>query len=153
MLSVIGIVGDVRRVAPGEQTRTSQIYYPVGQTNGLGVPAGRVSTIADYRTLVIRADDPARVVPSLPAAVHEIDPLVVIWKTDLVEHLFADAIARPRVVFVLMTTFATFGLVLAAPASTACIRTWSPPSNRRSAFAGRLARGHSGWAWRSCATV
>jgi predicted permease len=114
MLTVIGIVGDVRRVAPGEPTRTSQIYYPVGQTKGLGVPAGRVSTIADYRTLVIRADDPARVVPSLPAAVHEIDPLVVIWKTDLVEHLFADAIARPRVVFVLMTMFATFGLVLAA---------------------------------------
>ena len=114
MLTVIGIVGDVRRVAPGEPTRSSQIYYPVGQTNGLGVPAGRVSTIADYRTLVIRADDPTRVVPSLPAAVHEIDPLVVIWKTDLVEHLFTDAIARPRIVFVLMTVFATFGLVLSA---------------------------------------
>jgi hypothetical protein len=114
MLTVIGIVGDVRRVAPGEPTRSTQIYYPVGQTNGLAVPTGRVSMIADYRTLVIRADDPARVVPSLPAAVHEIDPLVVIWKTDLVEHLFADAIARPRIVFVLMTTFAVFGLVLAA---------------------------------------
>ena len=114
LLTVIGIVGDVKRAAPGASTRPSQIYYPVGQTNGLAVPAGRMSMIADYRTLVIRTDDSARVVPSLPAAVHEIDPLVVIWKTDLVEHLFADAIARPRIVFVLMTMFATFGLVLAA---------------------------------------
>ena len=114
MLTVVGIVGDVTRARPGETGKPSQMYYPVGQTNGLAVPTGIVSAIAEYRTLVIRADDPARVVPALPAAVHEIDPLVVIWKTDLVEHLFADAIARPRVVFVLMTTFAMFGLVLAA---------------------------------------
>ena len=114
MLTVVGIAGDVKRARPGETEKPSQMYYPVGQTNGLAVPTGIVSMIAEYRTLVIKADDPARVVPALPAAVHEVDPLVVIWKTDLVEHLFADAIARPRVVFVLMTTFAMFGLVLAA---------------------------------------
>ena len=111
--TVVGIVTDVNRPDTVKSSR-SQIYYQVGRATNLGMPVGALSIIADYRTLVIRADDAARVVPALRAAVHDVDPKVVIWKIDLVEHLFADAIARPRVVFVLMTTFATFGLLLAA---------------------------------------
>jgi hypothetical protein len=38
----------------------------------------------------------------------------VIARTDLVAHQFADAIARPRVVFLMMSVFAAFGLILAA---------------------------------------
>jgi ABC-type antimicrobial peptide transport system permease subunit len=86
----------------------------LGKTGDLSSPASPVSAIADYRTLVLRADEPATIVSSLAPAIHEVDPSVVIWKIDLVEHLFADAMARPRVVFVLMSVFALFGLMLAA---------------------------------------
>jgi predicted permease len=112
--TVIGIVGDVIQVEPGARARRTQVYLPLGQTRGLAAPVGPASAIAEYRTLVLRTDDPAAVVSSLPAAIHEVDPSVVVWKIDLVEHLFADAIARPRIVFVLMSVFAIFGLILAA---------------------------------------
>jgi ABC-type antimicrobial peptide transport system permease subunit len=46
--------------------------------------------------------------------VHQVDPRVVIWTIDPVERLFADAIARPRLVLLLMSVFAGAGLVLAA---------------------------------------
>jgi ABC-type antimicrobial peptide transport system permease subunit len=39
---------------------------------------------------------------------------VVIWKLEPVERLFADAVARPRLVLMLMVVFAGLGLVLAA---------------------------------------
>jgi ABC-type antimicrobial peptide transport system permease subunit len=49
----------------------------------------------------------------VPRLIHAIDPHVVIWRTSLVDHLYNDAIARPRTVFLLMTIFAGVGLVLA----------------------------------------
>jgi ABC-type antimicrobial peptide transport system permease subunit len=39
---------------------------------------------------------------------------VVIWELGSVEQQFADAVARPRIVLLLMSVFAGFGLVLAA---------------------------------------
>ena len=49
----------------------------------------------------------------MPRIVHTVDPHVVIWRTVLVDHLYDDAIARPRTVFLLMAIFAGVGLVLA----------------------------------------
>jgi ABC-type antimicrobial peptide transport system permease subunit len=51
---------------------------------------------------------------SMRAAVHDVDPRVVAWRTDSVERLFADAIARPRIVLLSMLIFAGLGLFLAA---------------------------------------
>jgi len=50
----------------------------------------------------------------LPRAVHAIDPSIVIANTDLVDHVYADALARPRIVFLMMSVFAIFGWILAA---------------------------------------
>ena len=71
------------------------------------------SSIVDYRTLIIRADRSADAVVTVPRVIHTVDPHVVIWRTALVEHLYDDAIARPRTVFLLMAIFAGVGLVLA----------------------------------------
>jgi putative ABC transport system permease protein len=54
------------------------------------------------------------VTPSLSQVVHRLDNRMVVWKTDVVTELFSEAIARPRLVLVLLVTFATIGLVLAA---------------------------------------
>lgn len=62
---------------------------------------------------MVRADEPAQVMRQLSAAVHTRDASLVVWKISLVEHLLAEAIARPRVVFAMMAVFAGVGLVLA----------------------------------------
>lgn len=111
---VIGVVADVRRVEPGAAKSQPQVFQPVNGGLSLAIPVMAASTIAEYRTLVVRADDPVQLTKTLPAAVHAIDATVVVWKIDEVEHLFVDQIARPRVVFAVMTTFAVFGLLLAA---------------------------------------
>jgi len=76
-------------------------------------PANRSSSVVDFRTFLVRSDDAEQVMRHLPDAVHARDASIVIWKTTLVDHLLADAIARPRVVFVMMAVFASVGLALA----------------------------------------
>jgi putative ABC transport system permease protein len=115
-LTVIGVAATVRQGALADSGRkdAAQMYIPIGQGAKLARPVGPSSTIADSRTIVVRAVNPAAVIAALPQAVHDVDPHVVIGKRSLVEHLFADAIARPRIVFLMMSVFAIFGLVLAA---------------------------------------
>jgi ABC-type antimicrobial peptide transport system permease subunit len=71
------------------------------------------STIAEYRTFLVRAPNSDVALTPLLAGVHAYDATLVVWKTALVERLLADAIARPRVVFLMMAVFAALGLVLA----------------------------------------
>jgi putative ABC transport system permease protein len=113
-LTVVGVVADVRHATPGSAPRSPQLYYPVGKAKNVAVPVGPASIIADNRTVILRAEDPLVVATRLPAAVHEVDPTVIVRRTDLVEHLFNDAIARPRTIFFVMSGFALCGLVLAA---------------------------------------
>lgn len=70
--------------------------------------------IIEYRTFVVRAETPTTIVPALSQAVHRLDNRMVVWETDIVNDKFSEAIARPRLVLVLLVTFATMGLVLAA---------------------------------------
>jgi predicted permease len=111
-LYVTGVVADTA-VREGGHDGRIQMYYPVGGAPDAYVMSRAASTIADFRTLLIRTSRPDVVMTSLPAAVAGVDSSIVIWKTALVEHELGDAIARPRVVFVLLSVFAGFGLLLA----------------------------------------
>lgn len=115
-LTVIGVATTVRQGALADSGRRdqAQMYMPIGHGASLARPVGPSSTIADSRTIVVRAVNPAAVIARLPQAVHDVDPHVVVGKRSLVEHLFSDAIARPRIVFLMMSVFAAFGLALAA---------------------------------------
>jgi putative ABC transport system permease protein len=110
--TIIGVVGDIRPMA-ADQSGRGLLYYQTGKAPQAMVPRMPASSIAEYRNLVVRAAHPADAIAALPAAIHAIDPTVVIWRTALVDHLYADAIARPRVVLALMATFAGVGLLLA----------------------------------------
>ncbi len=72
-----------------------------------------VSSVAEYRTLLVRTTHSADAISLVPQIMHAVDPRVVIWRTARVAALYADAIARPRTVFLLMTIFAVAGLLLA----------------------------------------
>jgi putative ABC transport system permease protein len=111
--TIVGVVGDVRPLTD-DHSDGLEIYYPLGAKSDALHAVQDTSIIGDYRTLVIRADQPATMMALLPQAVHAIDPSIVIAKTDLVDHVFADALARPRIVFLMMSVFAVFGLLLAA---------------------------------------
>jgi putative ABC transport system permease protein len=112
--TVIGVVGDVRRITPGASASQPQLYYRFGQPANVAVVVGPSSTIVDTRTILVRTATPGSVAGTLARAIHEVDPTVVVRRTDLVDHLFADTIARPRTIFLIMAVFAVFGLALAA---------------------------------------
>jgi hypothetical protein len=111
--TVIGIVGNIRPMAADETARGLDLYYQAGKAPKSMIASMPASSIAEYRNLVVRADRPSQIVAVLPQVIHAVDPRVVIWRTGLVEHLYADAIARPRTVLALMGTFAGVGLLLA----------------------------------------
>jgi hypothetical protein len=110
--TIVGVAGDTT-AANDEGSKRLELYYPVGTASDAFRPSMSASVIADFRTFLIRTDRPAAVVSRLAAAVHDVDPTLIVWKTAMVDHLLADAIARPRIVFVMMTIFAGFGLLLA----------------------------------------
>jgi predicted permease len=112
---VIGVVNDVRPMSAdgSDWGRRLMVYYQQGKAPAAMRRVMSVSSIADYRTLVVRASRPVQAVAALPDVIHAMDPHVVIARIALVEHLYADAIARPRTVFLLMTVFAIVGLALA----------------------------------------
>jgi predicted permease len=116
--TVIGVAGEVRQMDLDDAHGAYEWYLPLRTPlQAAPVPpetASATETIVEYRTFVIRADDPPTVVGQARRAVHGVDPNVVIWKVDQVDHLFAEAVARPRIVLLLMSVLATLGLVLAA---------------------------------------
>jgi hypothetical protein len=111
--TVIGVVGDVRPLSADSWQRGQGVYYQTGHAPEAMRPVSSVSSIAEYRTLVVRSSQPARTVEALPQVIHAVDPQIVVARIALVDHLYADAIARPRTVFLLMTVFAVVGLTLA----------------------------------------
>lgn len=110
--TVIGVAANTRSDAPGSADRM-EMFYAIGTATDAARPVMRASAIADYRTILIRTTEPLGVIRQLTRVVHDRDPAVIVWKTALVEHLLGEAIARPRVVFRVLTAFAAFGLLLA----------------------------------------
>ncbi len=114
-LTIIGVAGEVRQLTLDDSTGSFEFYQPLRRPPGLPPPKSfRSGAIVDYRTIAVRATNAAATVAHLRTAVHDTDPRVVIWKLEPVDRLFADAVARPRLVLLLMLVFAALGLVLAA---------------------------------------
>jgi putative ABC transport system permease protein len=113
--TVVGVVGDVRRVSATAGPDRPQVYYQSGRTwnGGLAVAVLGQSILAGEGSLVVRLD-PSLINPdALVAAVSRIDPSVVA-RAETAESMIADETARSRVVFVLMTGFALLALAICA---------------------------------------
>jgi predicted permease len=113
--TVVGVAGEVRQMDLDDAHGAFEWYTPLRVPPG-APPAAHTATenIVDYRTFVISAGDPAAIVGRSRQIVHALDPNVVIWEVDEVDHLFAEAVARPRVVLTMMAVLAGLGVVLAA---------------------------------------
>jgi putative ABC transport system permease protein len=103
--SVIGIVADT---VYGQSLRDSPppiVYVPLAQAAALA-PEG-----APMRITIRPSGDPAALLPSLAAAVREINPALT-FDYRRVEEAVREALARERVVAILASAFGAIGLLL-----------------------------------------
>ncbi len=115
-LTVVGVATEVRQLSLDDSIGSFEWYQPQKTAPGAAAPvrSASPSPTIEYRTFVVRADDPVAAMPLLKQAIHRVDSRMVLWKTSVVDDLFTEAIARPRVVLVLLLVFSGVGLVLAA---------------------------------------
>ena len=99
---VIGVVGDVRSIAPGEAAAPS-IFPPLAQT-----PFGGV-------TLVVRSNgDPLALLPALRAAIHRAEPELAPYNVATLDQEVHNALGGMRFGTGVVTVFALVALALAA---------------------------------------
>ena len=113
-LTVVGVAAEVREMSEDDTTGDTEVYYPRGGLNGAMYATAATSQIAAYETILIRTSRPELAAQIVAGAVREVDARVVVSRTTLAAHQFAQSIARPRIVLLLMSVFGAFGLVLAA---------------------------------------
>lgn len=112
--TVVGVAADVW-LGDDEARIPHELYYPMRRAAGaVARPARPSGAIADWRTFTVRTTTPGLTVPALRSAVAGIDPRVVVSSIDAVDHLYAEDLAMPRLMLLLMATFAAFGLLVAA---------------------------------------
>jgi len=102
LITVIGIVGDVRGVALGQAPRMT-VYRPYWQ-------ASRESVSVALRT----AGDAHAAGASLAAAAHAIDPLLPVPAPQTMDDIVAASIAQPRFQMMLVLLFAAVAATLAS---------------------------------------
>jgi predicted permease len=101
-IPIVGLVGDVRQGAVDE-TPEPRMYMSVLQV---------------FRTktnLVVRTnEDPTVMIKRIEDAIHSVEPQQTITSAFTLEHAVGEAVARPRLLTVLLGLFGAMGLVLGA---------------------------------------
>jgi predicted permease len=101
--SIVGIVPSVRHGEVGIAPKVPQIYWPAAQFPSL------------QTTLLVRtAGDPRALLPSIRAAVHDIDPQLPVFATRTMDEAIAASIATHRSSATLVGGFSILALFLAA---------------------------------------
>ena len=99
---IVGVVGDVHQTSVDESP-APRIYGSVFQIFRV-----RVNLVARTR------DDPQLMIKRLEDAIHSVDPQQTITAAFTLEDAVGDAVARPRLLTVLLGLFGAMGLVLGA---------------------------------------
>lgn len=101
-IPVIGVVGDIRQTGVTEPAQ----------------PAAYIDVFQNLRVkvnLVVRTrDDPAAMLPRLRQAIWSVDPQQTITSSFTMDDALAEAVARPRLLVVLLGVFGALGLLLGA---------------------------------------
>ena len=100
-LPIIGVVGDVSEGSV-RSTPKPTVFYSHGRMTW--------STM----TLFVRARQPESFVRPVTAALHELDPTLVVSNVRTIESALAESLARERISALISTSFGVGGLMLAA---------------------------------------
>jgi len=105
-LSIVGVCGSIKHSSL-EIAPDAEIYVPYPQTQ-----AGALTFVGRSLNFVVRSSVPASVASSTRAALHSLDPALVI-KVNTMESLINDSIAQPRFRTWLIGIVSVFALALA----------------------------------------
>lgn len=113
--TIVGVAGEVRQTGVDESRSRHEFYRAIRRPAASAAqPPPSGVAIASYTSILVRAENPALVIPLLRAAVRDADRRIALGDVALVEHLLAEEIARPRLILLLMSVFAVMALVLSA---------------------------------------
>jgi putative ABC transport system permease protein len=109
--TIVGVYADMKN-AGVEKPAGTEIALPIAQFSTIGMkkPASVRSTGLIVRT----PGDALELVPAIHRAVAEIDPTLPVSKLRTMNDLLWEAVARPRFLTFLLTSFAAIALLLAA---------------------------------------
>jgi len=100
-VEVVGVVSDVK-------------YWPPNEPIGPDFYTSYLQFTYPSSLYVVKAADPATVIPAIRRAVAEIDPTLPIYDVQLVHERVAEAVARPRFTAIVTSIFAVSAAALAA---------------------------------------
>jgi putative ABC transport system permease protein len=109
-LTVIGVMADMKREAIDLPVGTEMIV-PLAQYPSLWQPPHAPH---DMYVVLRTTGDPADLIPAAQRAVAELDPALPVFDVRTMDELLWDAVARPRFLMFLLTSFAGIALLLAA---------------------------------------
>jgi putative ABC transport system permease protein len=108
--TIVGVVADIKQ-AGIDQPAGTEVFIPVWQYSTL---EEKPESRATMYTLTRTTGDPADLIPSVQRAVGELDPTLPLFQMRTMEDVMWEAIARPRFLTFLLTSFAALALLLAA---------------------------------------
>jgi putative ABC transport system permease protein len=103
-LTVVGVVGDVKQTALGEETPPT-IYVPLSQ-------APRPFLLRNLSLLVRTAGDPRSVAPLVRREIRNVDPNLPFDRVETMRTLLGDSVSEPRFRSTVLGLFASAALVL-----------------------------------------
>jgi putative ABC transport system permease protein len=110
LFTVVGVVRDLKQKGI-EQPPGPEMIVPLRQYPSMwGTPHAPPAMYAVLRT----TGDPAELIPAVHRAVAELDPSLPLFDVHTMDDLLWEAVARPRFLMFLLTSFAGIALLLAA---------------------------------------
>ncbi len=108
--TVVGVVADLRQ-AGIDQPAGTEVFMPYAQAVQLGDPPQ--ADLSAY-VLLRTTGDPGDSIPAVQRAVAELDPGLPLYQMRSMDDVMWEAIARPRFLAFLLSSFAGLALLLAA---------------------------------------
>jgi putative ABC transport system permease protein len=107
---IVGVVADMKQAGIDKPSGT-EIYIPTWQYTALSEP--HESKINHF--VAVKTDgDPQALAPSVTRVISDLDPTLPVSKLQTMDDVMWEAVARPRFLTFLLTSFAGLALLLAA---------------------------------------
>ncbi|MEO7731121.1 MAG: ABC transporter permease [Kofleriaceae bacterium] len=108
--TIVGVVADMKQ-AGLDQAAGTEVYIPIAQFATMFDPPRAQHTMY---TLLRTSGDPAELLPGAQRALAELDPSLPMFQARTMDDVMWEAVARPRFLTFLLTSFAAIALLLAA---------------------------------------